>query len=80
MGVESCEYHIARSIYEKPRICEKCGDTICNYPIPVHRGNVNNADEPNIDYDISIYYCVRTLGHLEFHNNPKIKLSMRFQA
>lgn len=76
---ENHEYHEARNIYEKPRVCKNCGEQICNYPIPVHRGDINKPDEPNVNFDVQLYYCVRTLGHSEFHNNPKIRLSQRFQ-
>lgn len=76
---DPCYPHYARDIYTKPRTCVKCGEHICNYPIPVHRGNLNKADEENVYVDIQLMGCVKTLGHEDFHDNPLIKPRMRFQ-
>lgn len=72
-------WHVARNIYEKPRVCIDCGDVICSYPIPVSRNLVGSFNEPNAEYDIQLYYCSLTLNHDGPHGNKKIKVQMRFQ-
>lgn len=62
-----CEYHLARNIYEKPRICQKCESVICNKPIAV---------EPSPGW-LTSYHCVKTINHEGIHNNPKIKKGWR---
>jgi hypothetical protein len=58
-----CEYHIARNIYEKPRVCTKCSTVICNKAIPVEKA-------PGW---LTTYSCTLTVNHDSIHNNPLVK-------
>ena len=65
-----CAYHIARNIYSKPRICERCDQEICNKRIPV---------EPNPGW-LTTYSCTLTVKHEGIHKNNKIRQGWRLDG